>query len=121
MAYVSLLRGDVTVGCRAHPSNAHREFLFQSGFGPEPTGGLGLLRREEMEDSMQLINTRVGEAHTGMITVEFQGEGGELVSVRMTAGDDLKGDTAIEHAKAMMVQLTTFTDDHGLEAAEAQR
>ena len=110
MAYVSLLRGDVTVGCRAHPSNAHREFLFQSGFGPEPTGGLGLLRREEMEDSMQLVDTHTGNTNDGMMTVEFRGEGGELVSVRMAAGA-MKGDAAINRAKAMMVQLTTFAED----------
>ncbi|MBB3302956.1 hypothetical protein FHT72_006381 [Rhizobium sp. BK077] len=60
---------------------------------------------------MQLIDTQVGDATEGMVTVEFQGEGGELVSVKMTAGDDLRGDAAINRAKTMMIQLTTFADD----------
>lgn len=60
---------------------------------------------------MQLIDTRVGGADEAMVTVEFLGEGGELVSVEMTAGDDLRGDAAINRAKAMMVQLTTFAEN----------
>jgi hypothetical protein len=39
---------------------------------------------------MQLIDTRVANADEGMVTVEFRGEGGELVSVKMAAGDDFK-------------------------------
>ncbi|WP_200950872.1 hypothetical protein [Rhizobium sp. Root1220] len=60
---------------------------------------------------MQLIDTRIGGADEGMVKVEFLGEGGELVSVTMTAGDDLRGDAAINRAKAMMVQLTAFAED----------
>jgi hypothetical protein len=63
-----------------------------------------------MEASMQLIDTHVGDTNDGMTTVEFRGQGGELVSVTMAA-DTLEGDTIINRAKAMMVQLTTFAED----------
>lgn len=59
---------------------------------------------------MQLIDTHVGNTNDGMMTVEFRGEGGELVSVKMAA-DAIEGDAAINHAKAIMVQLTTFAED----------
>ena len=58
---------------------------------------------------MQLIDTHVGNTNDGMTTVEFHGEGGEFVAVKMAAGA-LKGDAAINRAKAMMVQLTTFAE-----------
>ncbi len=32
---------------------------------------------------MQLIGTRIGDTNVGVITVEFLGEGGELVAVKM--------------------------------------
>src|SRR5689334_2223962 len=60
---------------------------------------------------MQLTQTHVGNATDGMITVEFQGEGGELVSVKMAAYDNLQRDAIVNRAKAMMVQLTTFAGD----------
>ncbi|WP_426131280.1 hypothetical protein [Pararhizobium sp. PWRC1-1] len=60
---------------------------------------------------MQLIDTHVGDLNAGLITVEFRGEGGEMVSVKMAANDDLDSDSAVDHAKALMVQLTTFADD----------
>jgi hypothetical protein len=63
----------------------------------------------QKEASMQLTDTLVGNTD-GMITVEFQGEGGELVSVRM-AGGDVERDAAISRAKAVMVQITTFAED----------
>jgi hypothetical protein len=69
------------------------------------------LSDEEEEIEMQLMNTQVGEPSDGMITVEFQGEGGELVSVKMVAGEHIEGDAAIVRSKAMMVQLTTFDED----------
>lgn len=58
---------------------------------------------------MQLIDTRVTQAE-GFITVEFLGEGGEAISVRIDNSDgELDEETAVEHAKVMMVQLTSFT------------
>lgn len=60
---------------------------------------------------MQLINTLIGHADNGMQTVEFVGEGGELVSVRMASDVDPVSNGAVTRAKAMMVQLTTFADD----------
>lgn len=60
---------------------------------------------------MQLIDTHVGNANDGMITVEFRGEGGELVAVKMSSAGDVQGEAAVTRAKALMVQLTTFADD----------
>jgi hypothetical protein len=60
---------------------------------------------------MQLIDTHVGDLNAGLITVEFRGEGGEMVSVKMAANDGLDSNAAVDHAKALMVQLTTFADD----------
>lgn len=57
---------------------------------------------------MQLIDTRVGKVSEGTVTVEFQGEGGELGSVRMATHEDLDGDAAVRRAKEIMVQLTSF-------------
>lgn len=59
---------------------------------------------------MQIIDTHVNDANDGMVTVEFQGEGGELVSVKMAAAG-VQGEAAINRAKAVMVQLTTFAED----------
>jgi hypothetical protein len=74
---------------------------------------------------MQLVDTHVGNTNDGMMTAEFRGEGGELVSVKMAAdaidGDGagaIDGDAAINRAKAMMVQLTTFADDRDPSQAE---
>jgi hypothetical protein len=58
---------------------------------------------------MQLIETHVDNTNDKMTTVQFRREGGEL-SVTMAAGA-MEGDAAINRAKAMMVQLTTFADD----------
>jgi hypothetical protein len=59
---------------------------------------------------MQVIGTQVHEEHgsTPGFTVEFQGEGGELVSVRLREGDDLNRLNAIDKAKAVMIQLASF-------------
>ncbi|RDJ03144.1 hypothetical protein [Rhizobium grahamii] len=59
---------------------------------------------------MQLIDTKVNDFGTEL-TVEFVGEGGETVVVRMNNDDHLlDGENAINHAKAVMVQLTAFDD-----------
>ncbi|MBB4290359.1 hypothetical protein GGE16_002399 [Rhizobium leguminosarum] len=58
---------------------------------------------------MQLIDTRV--TRTGDIfTVEFLGEGGESISVKIdNAHGELDDSTAVDHAKVMMVHLTAFS------------
>ncbi len=58
---------------------------------------------------MQLIETNVHSGE-GTTTVEFVGEGGEKVSVRMVA-DDLADSAAITRAKEIMVQLAVFDTD----------
>jgi hypothetical protein len=59
---------------------------------------------------MQLLNTNVAHEENAC-TVEFIGEGGEVVSVRLELdARGLDDETAIDRAKVMMVQLTTFDD-----------
>ncbi|MDR7144949.1 hypothetical protein [Rhizobium sp. BE258] len=60
---------------------------------------------------MQLIETHIGNLNDGMITVEFRGEGDELVAVKLASDGSLDGDAAVRHAKAVLIQITTFSDD----------
>jgi hypothetical protein len=60
------------------------------------------------KSDMQLIDTQVGDIIDGMVTVEFRGEGGELVSVRTVAAHADDNEAAIVHAKAVLVQLASF-------------
>ncbi len=60
---------------------------------------------------MQLIETHIGNLNEGMITVEFRGDGDELVTVKLASDGSLDGDAAVRHAKAVLVQITTFSDD----------
>jgi hypothetical protein len=69
---------------------------------------------------MQLIDTYVDNTSDKMTTVQFRGEGGELVSVTMAAGA-LDADAAVNRAKAIMVQLTTFADDRDIAQDEWSR
>jgi len=66
---------------------------------------------------MQLQDTRV-TPEGQMITVEFVGQGGELVSIVMDNSDNkIESGNAVEHAKAIMVQLSSFgTGDPDREA-----
>ncbi|MBB4233676.1 hypothetical protein [Rhizobium esperanzae] len=58
---------------------------------------------------MQLIDTRVTQAGD-FFTVEFLGEGGESVSVKIdNSHGELDSSTALDHARVMMVQLTAFS------------
>lgn len=60
---------------------------------------------------MQVIDTHVRNSLDGTVTVEFTGEGSELVSVRMSVVDgSLDGDHAVLRAKEIMVQITAFGD-----------
>jgi hypothetical protein len=70
---------------------------------------IGVERQKEIR--MQLIDTQVSEINNGMVTVEFRGEGGELVSVRTVAAHGEDDDAAIVHAKAVLVQLASFGED----------
>ncbi|MDM9627603.1 hypothetical protein QTL95_16995 [Rhizobium sp. S152] len=62
---------------------------------------------------MHLISTNVASTTAGTITVEFHGEGNELVSVRMAKDATISDGDAIQHAKQMMVQLAAFGEDLG--------
>lgn len=58
---------------------------------------------------MQVIGTQVHQ-QPGIVTVEFVGEGGDVISVQMRKGrdDDLNRQNAIGKAKAMMLQVASF-------------
>jgi hypothetical protein len=60
---------------------------------------------------MQLLRTNVASTNNGTMTVEFHGEGNEMISVRMSSDGDLDNQAAILHAKEMMVQVTAFDDE----------
>lgn len=62
---------------------------------------------------MQVIDTHIGTVVDGMVSVEFRGEGGELVLVRMASDGSLDGDAAVRHAKAVLVQVTAFGAEQG--------
>lgn len=66
---------------------------------------------------MEVIGTQVfPEPSSGRMTVEFVGEGGDVISVQMQNSDDsdLNRLNAISKAKALMMQVATFDheDDH---------
>ncbi|MEZ2224042.1 hypothetical protein [Rhizobium sp. RCC_161_2] len=61
---------------------------------------------------MQLIETRIISMSGSAVTVEFIGEGNEMVSLTMSNSDgNLNEENAIAHAKAVMIQLATFDAD----------
>jgi hypothetical protein len=65
---------------------------------------------------MQVIDTHVRNSLDGTVTVEFTGEGSELVSVRMSGVDgSLDGDHAVLRAKEIMVQIKAFGDTGKIE------
>ena len=56
---------------------------------------------------MQVRHTRI-TPEGRMLTVEFVGQGGELVSIAMDNSDNnIDAQNAVEHAKAIMVQLVS--------------
>lgn len=57
---------------------------------------------------MQLLNTNVAKTTEGTITVEFHGEGNELIAVRMASDVAADDSAAIARAKQMMVQTAAF-------------
>ena len=60
---------------------------------------------------MEVIGTQVhSQPSSGLITVEFVGKGGDVISVQMrgTEADGLIRLIAIERAKALMLQAATF-------------
>lgn len=71
---------------------------------------------------MQVIDTQV-HSQAGMVTVEFVGEGGDVISVQMhkTKGSDLNRQNAIEKAKAMLLQVAKFERDAGTDSADSTR
>jgi hypothetical protein len=60
---------------------------------------------------MQIMSTRVA-TEDQMMTVEFLGEGGELVSVVMSNADQaIASENALEHAKALLAQVAAFGEE----------
>ncbi len=61
---------------------------------------------------MQIIGTDIiaNQGANGGLTVEFRGDGGERVSVRMAATEngDLSRDSALEKAQVMLLQAARF-------------
>lgn len=57
---------------------------------------------------MNLVHTRVVHEGAGHWTVDFVGEGGESVSVKVTDDVVRSEDEIVEHAKQIMVELTAF-------------
>ena len=61
---------------------------------------------------MQIVDTQVHEDMGGVpgFTVEFVGDGGEIVSVRMKQGEsgDLTRKNALKKARALLVQVGSF-------------
>ena len=69
---------------------------------------------------MQITDTHVTKTDDGKVTVEFNGDGGEAISVRMAASSDLQDDASVDHAKELMVQVATFgIPDEAFEKAQA--
>ena len=68
---------------------------------------------------MEVIGKHVHKEPSGDMTVEFVGEGGDVVSVRIkkTEDDNLNRLNAEERAKVMLVQVATF--EHGDEQEHA--
>jgi hypothetical protein len=61
-----------------------------------------------MEEKMQIMDTRIAPEGV-MMTVEFLGEGGELVSITMDNSEhQITAANAVDRAKVLLVQLTAF-------------
>jgi hypothetical protein len=69
---------------------------------------------------MQHTDTRVDHSGDRMVTVEFLGEGGEVVSVKMASGS-LEADAAVDRAREIMVQLTAFGEDRDMDDDQWKR
>ncbi|WP_426128183.1 hypothetical protein [Pararhizobium sp. PWRC1-1] len=73
---------------------------------------------------MEVIGTQVHpQPSSGLMTVEFVGEGGDVISVQMhqTESDGLNRLNAIARAKAMMLQVASFDQPDGGEADDSGR
>lgn len=70
---------------------------------------------------MQIVSTNVSTQPDGTATVDFNGEGGEVISVTMSATPVQRDDALIERAKEMMVQVAAFgiSDEDFAEAQAA--
>jgi hypothetical protein len=63
------------------------------------------------EVPMRLENTNVARTTAGTITVEFRGEGNDLITVRMSAEPGSEDEAAIVRAKEMMAELVATPSD----------
>ena len=57
---------------------------------------------------MNLVHTRVVHEGAGYWTVEFVGDDGETVTVKVTDDVVRSKDEVVEHARQIMVELTAF-------------
>jgi hypothetical protein len=68
---------------------------------------------------MQVVETLVIRAN-GELTVEFTGEGGDVINVHFANAGEPAGDAeAIEKARAVMVQVATFEESAGADEVDA--
>ena len=63
---------------------------------------------QKQEELMNLVDTRVVPEGAGNWTVEFVGDDGESVSVKVADEAGRNEDEIVEHAKQIMVELTPF-------------
>jgi hypothetical protein len=71
---------------------------------------------------MEVIGKQVHKEASGDMTVEFVGEGGDVVSVRIkkTEGDNLNRLNAEERAKVMLLQVATFEHEDSQDVGSEQ-
>lgn len=57
---------------------------------------------------MQLLNINVAQTTDTSVTVEFKGEGNDLITVRMSANPELSQDQVVKSALDMIRELALF-------------
>lgn len=67
---------------------------------------------------MHLTDTKVGHDNTGW-RIDFVGDDGDAVTVHVAAGGHLDEETAVERARAILVELTAFGTRGGCRSLNA--
>jgi hypothetical protein len=95
----------------AHSTDGHRA----TSFSFDGTSAVGMrfpLDHHNGRMTMQIVGTQVHEDMGGVpgYTVEFVGDGGEVVSVRMKQSEsgDLNRENALAKARVLLLQVATF-------------
>lgn len=57
---------------------------------------------------MQLLNINVAKTTETSVTVEFKGDGNDLITVRMSANPELTEEQVVKSALDMLRELTFF-------------